>query len=975
MITLHVECSKRGTTMALHIRTSHSVISKKSIGVFFAIFALFMQPIVGLNIPSVIAAGANITRAEFENKPTSVEQGERSTVFQVRMKNAANGNENVDAGAQLEVSSSSSTGRFAATASGGFGTSNTQTFSISSGTSLRSFYYMDSAAGAPTITATAKNGNITPSAVMTVTATVTVTSPTAPILPALPTIDVIAPTCDVRHNQVRFNMEPGTRIIMTDPFIASPSGSGEALRIRADQVPAGYVNLEQLVQAYGLSDLSQLYGTKSNQAVYYDGTDYNLGSVTATFTDPAQLNCTPENIRLSVGGLAVASGTVTKSSSARLIWDTVAGSDRYEVKITRPDGTIDQHAAQTTPRNLLVSRDYFGVQAGFYEYQVRARNAVTGEWSAWTNSVRLGYDIERPSVALDPAPASDRVTSSQKLTIKATDDVALNKIVGNIYQNGVLLKSTSKTVTGDTKEDTHEVDLSTIIGGSALPEGSYELRYNASDKSGGPISQTGRYFFAVDNTAPVVTVNGSTDSGRFFGPGRVGIAAVDADLSRIVIDQKRSNGDFTLRHTYTKGTNFTTTANIAWLGDGTYRIQAFDTAGNGSVIVEFTIDTTAPTVNHLSVDRSPTNENTIRLNGTVTDRNLKDYNVRIYNADRSAVVSPWIGSTGTSVVNEGTLATLDISSLTDGQYWVRVWADDKAGNRTGINTHIYVLFTVDRTPPTVVATEITPNDVKSEATVTMTLSEKIKKPAGWDLSGDGKTITRVYEENNDFSVNFEDLAGNQGLKEFTINVIDTVAPELTNLVFARNTDGTYTIRGLTDDTAPVNVSLFDANGNETVLGPVQPFNGSWSVDTAILEDGEYTVVASSTDAAGNPSEPSTLVLSAVTPPEDTQPLNSRSPSLLPALTTVPPAATTIFATNNVTQQADAQTPSTDTDDEGDVLGIQDTAPTDTVAAVTPSEAGWKIFGIAWYWWLVALAAIAAAWWLLAGLRRRNSEQA
>lgn len=58
------------------------------------------------------------------------------------------------------------------------------------------------------------------------------------------------------------------------------------------------------------------------------------------------------------------------------------------------------------------------------------------------------------------------------------------------------------------------------------------------------------------------------------------------------------------------------------------------------------------------------------------------------------------------------------------------------------------------------------------------------------------------------------------------------------------------------------------------------------------------------------------------------------------------------------------------DDEGNVLGTdtKDGSPqADKVAALAPSEDGWKLWGIAWYWYLLALGAVGAGTWY--GIRR------
>lgn len=50
-------------------------------------------------------------------------------------------------------------------------------------------------------------------------------------------------------------------------------------------------------------------------------------------------------------------------------------------------------------------------------------------------------------------------------------------------------------------------------------------------------------------------------------------------------------------------------------------------------------------------------------------------------------------------------------------------------------------------------------------------------------------------------------------------------------------------------------------------------------------------------------------------------------------------------------------------------------PTDATAAPAPlqaSEEGWRLFGVAWYWWLMAVAAMTAAMLVLKRLRRQQA---
>lgn len=123
-------------------------------------------------------------------------------------------------------------------------------------------------------------------------------------------------------------------------------------------------------------------------------------------------------------------------------------------------------------------------------------------------------------------------------------------------------------------------------------------------------------------------------------------------------------------------------------------------AGQATVAAaEHALQGSAPLISELSVVVSD-DGNTVRLDGSVTDADddLKDYNVRVYTAPYESQVAPWRGHTGTSVVINGPLATFDVSDLQEGTYYLRIWADDVAGNRQGVQSHIYVPFTIDRSP-------------------------------------------------------------------------------------------------------------------------------------------------------------------------------------------------------------------------------------------------------------------------------------
>ncbi len=157
----------------------------KLVGTLLAIAALVAQPLLALDVPRVFAAGANVSSAVFEADDASVNINTNSDKFSVRLKNSGGSDEAVTGSATLHLTSSSTTGRFAPTTSDSYGATSEADFTISSGSSLISFYYKDSVAGTYTITATVGGGEIpTPVEVST---SVTVVDPTPD--PAAPEVN------------------------------------------------------------------------------------------------------------------------------------------------------------------------------------------------------------------------------------------------------------------------------------------------------------------------------------------------------------------------------------------------------------------------------------------------------------------------------------------------------------------------------------------------------------------------------------------------------------------------------------------------------------------------------------------------------------------------------------------------------------------------------------------------------------------
>jgi hypothetical protein len=105
-------------------------------------------------------------------------------------------------------------------------------------------------------------------------------------------------------------------------------------------------------------------------------------------------------------------------------------------------------------------------------------------------------DTQRPEVSLE-SPTTAGPFPALAIKVNATDDVALKRIVANVYRDGSLVKSTQTAIDGAT--------TGTHVANVTLADGDYTLKYNAQDAAGN-VSQTYTVPFTIDATAPTVTV-------------------------------------------------------------------------------------------------------------------------------------------------------------------------------------------------------------------------------------------------------------------------------------------------------------------------------------------------------------------------------------------------------------------------------------------------------------------------------------
>lgn len=289
--------------------------------------------------------------------------------------------------------------------------------------------------------------------------------------------------------------------------------------------------------------------------------------------------------------------------------------------------------------------------------------------------------------------------------------------------------------------------------------------------------------FTIDTTPPVVT--GVEDQGEY-------------KTATPIFTEKTA----TLQKGAGAATAFTSGTEIS--ADDEYVLVVTDDATN-QTIINFTIDNVAPTITGVANDTT--------YNTSVTPVNAA--------GDVETVVLTKDGRVDASYTTLGQITD-------DGVYQLTV--ADKAGNETTIK------FTIDTQVKDVTYSTSNGNKpTQNPVMVTIRAKEKLQPVAGWNLSSDALSMTKVYDNDTTESVIVMDLVGNTHTVNVVVTGIDQVAPEVV---------GTPTYSDTTPATkGPVIVTIV---ANE----PIQEVNG-WD-----LADDQKTLTKTFTD---NATEKVTLV--------------------------------------------------------------------------------------------------------------------
>lgn len=331
---------------------------------------------------------------------------------------------------------------------------------------------------------------------------------------------------------------------------------------------------------------------------------------------------------------------------------------------------------------------------------------------------------------------------------------------------------------------------------TSVLNGRYCFFVVAGDKAGNHSNpQIGKFAAEFDNAGPTAPQITTPDDGDYFNASPIyteWTASTDTGvgLDHYEVEYRYSQGGSPVVVTRTETTNHRDqTLSGSVQGPFTIRVRAFDKLGNASVwsdSVTYTFDSVAPTVS-VPVDSGTVAGSSLALNGTVSDDNLDYYKYQILDENKANTLGSigWSRNGGNSSVTNGLLANVDLTGLGEGTYYIRVWAYDKAGNSTGIASHIYTKFVIDRSGPTV--TVDTPTSVRSGEMAT--LHGTIDDPAATlTVTIDGVTYTGVVRSGNNWSLSVDTTSLTTGNHPVVVSSADVYnnhgADQTTTLVIA-----------------------------------------------------------------------------------------------------------------------------------------------------------------------------------------------
>jgi flagellar hook assembly protein FlgD/subtilase family serine protease len=443
------------------------------------------------------------------------------------------------------------------------------------------------------------------------------------------------------------------------------------------------------------------------------------------------------------------------------VWDPARSHFKKRMLEVRPSGGDDdewmlveesQSEVRGEPGSLGVWNVGPNLEPGFYELKVTAEDipgneSVSAPMEVEVRERGLIFSFDRSPDVI--SPNGDGAVDVLDIRFDLVQDAVVTLDIVDSSEAVIATLLNQASVAG-ISEQILEWDGTLDTGGS-LSDGVYRVRIRAEDPLGVQESEQERLAFIVDLTPPAVDVtNPVADSVvdlplPIFGsheddhPG-IWTATLSGDAGA-VLSLAEGSASFS--------DSLIATVDEGQIADGRYHlvVEAEDLGSNRARLSRFVVvDQEAPEVRLPSPENGLVvnpNDAHVEVRGEVDDPYLRDWSLDF--APGSAPVDGDFVRIASGTDNRPGGATVDVnwdaSSLTDGDYTIRLSASDDADHRSETR----VVIVVDTTPPTVTITAPVADAAISDP-VEVQGSVDDANPAEWRLSivhGDGTPVSAV----------------------------------------------------------------------------------------------------------------------------------------------------------------------------------------------------------------------------------------
>ncbi len=546
---------------------------------------------------------------------------------------------------------------------------------------------------------------------------------------------------------------------------------------------------------------------------------------------------------------------------------------------------------------------------------------ASGQWSFTPQALTDGsYDF-RASVTDAAGNTADSATLAITVDTVAPQtaaDVTLVDASGDPIVSGGLTNNNAPVLSGSAEPGSTVTvsDGDTVLGTATvgedgswsftspvLADGSHSLTAVVTDAAGNASAATTPVTFTLDTQAPAAAADLTLNSDSNGVSVPVTAGATTGDASPVLSGSAEpgstvtiSDGDIVLG-TATVGQDGRWSFTATDLADGGHNLTTTvtDAAGNtgpASPALDFTVDTTAPdAIVDLTVSDDVGVDQGALASGDTTDDSTPTLSGT---AEANGLISVYDGDTllGTTTADGEGNWSFTTDALSNGLHSFTVTVTDAVGN-VSAPTAAFDLTIDAALPPATASLEVTDDSgttlvlladgastrdatpvlsglTTANALVTLYNGDTVIGSVTADASGQWSFTPAALEDGSyAFRADTSNADGTVTPSPVLTITIDSIAPEpVSGLQLSSDASGALVpvITGATSDTTPVLSgtaeagSIVTVSDGSNVLGSVTVGqDGSWSFTTPALAEGDHSLTATVTDAAGNVSNASAPV--------------------------------------------------------------------------------------------------------------------